>query len=190
MGAAATASLTRRLFTPEEYLSLDRAADLRSEFYAGEIFAMAGGSHAHSVLIDNLTAGIRPAVRKRGCRTHPSTIRVGMNPRGGYFYPDLTVAREEPKLLGNDTLLNPVLVVEVSSRSTARFDREIKLKEYQSVASMREVLLVSQDRQHIEVHSRQGKEWSARTFTKSDGEIRIPYFDCAITLAEIYDGVW
>lgn len=105
-----------------------------------------------------------------------------------YFYPDLTVACGEPKLLGNDTLLNPVLVVEVLSKSTARFDREIKLKEYQSVASMREILLVSQDRQHIEVHSRQAKKWSSRTFTKSDGEIRIPYFDCTLALAEIYDG--
>ncbi|MFN7926326.1 MAG: Uma2 family endonuclease [Bryobacteraceae bacterium] len=189
MSAAATARLTRRLFTPEEYLAIDRASEFRSEYHAGEIFAMSGGTYLHSLIAARLIRALGPRVQERRCEPNDSNMRVAIGPQGSYFYPDVTVVCGKPKLLSDDVLLNPVLVAEVLSKSTAKFDREIKLKAYQSIASMREVLLISQDRQQIEVHSRLGKKWTAHTYTKAEGEIRLPYFNCTIPLAEIYGGL-
>ena len=143
--------------TPEEYLAADRAAEFKSEFYNGQMYAMAGGKAAHSAIIGNLTAGLHQALRDRPCVVYPTELRLRVSPTGWYTYPDIMVVCDEPRFADeqNDTLLNPTLIVEVLSPSTEAHDRGFKFAQYRKLDSLREYVLVSQSEPRVERFVRQ-----------------------------------
>src|SRR3974377_2171540 len=138
---------------PEEYLEIERAAQCRSEYFNGRIYAMAGGSHRQAVVISNLVFGLRSEIAKRGCLVTSSNLRVRIDPGGLYTYPDVVVVCEKPEYADNhrDTLLNPALIMEVLSPSTEAYDRGFKSAQYRTLASLKEYALVSQAEPRIEV---------------------------------------
>src|SRR5437667_9232598 len=111
--------------TAEQYLEIERAAEFRSEYYAGRMYAMSGGAYRHVVIISALSRAIGNALSKRPCTVVSSDLRLRVSPGGLYTYPDLMVVCGEPKFVDRrtDTLLNPIVIVEVLSPSTEAYDR-------------------------------------------------------------------
>jgi len=188
---AAIAGKLRRKFTPQEYLLLERQASFKSEYYGGEIFAMAGASPEHNFITANIIAALTPLLRRNGCRVLASDQRIA-TASGHYFYADVSAVCGEPRFSDRqkDTLINPVLIVEVLSKSTQQFDRRIKLAEYQQMPSVREILLVSQERVRVEHYSRvPRKPWTIHTSSKQSGEVEIAALSASLPISEIYSGL-
>lgn len=162
-----SAAVKRRL-TPAEYLQIERAASFRSEYYDGEMFAMAGASLAHLRIIQNLNYELLHQLRGGPCEVTVIDLRVKVDATGLYTYPDIVIVCEKPQLEDDvlDTLLNPQVIVEVLSDSTEKYDRGKKFAHYRQIASLKEYILVAQDRMSVERFVRQPDEsWllTART---------------------------
>src|SRR4051812_40698878 len=129
--------------TPEQYLEIERAAEYKSEYFDGEMFAMSGAREAHNVVAMNIGAELREQLRQKPCRVYPSDMRVRVSSTGLYTYPDVVAVCDKPQFADEvtDTLLNPVLVVEVLSPSTEAYDRGRKFDHYKTIESLREYLL-------------------------------------------------
>ena len=134
--------------TPKEYITAERKATLKSEYLSGEIVAMSGASIAHNLITMNTATGLYNQLAKQGCRVFASDMRVGISAGDSYFYPDIAVVCEKYralKMMNLDTLLNPIVVVEVLSQSTEAYDKGEKFRRYQQLASLQEYVLISQD---------------------------------------------
>jgi Uma2 family endonuclease len=146
----------KTFLTPEQYLEIERKAEYKSEYFRGEMFAMAGASRAHNLLVAHLLRDLGQQLRGKPCEIYPSDMRVRVSSTGLYTYPDVVAVCGEPKLLDNqlDTLLNPHLIVEVLSPSTEAYDRGRKFEHYQSIESLGEYLMITCDRIHADLHTR------------------------------------
>jgi Uma2 family endonuclease len=177
--------------TPEQYLAIERAAEFRSEFYNGKMYAMAGGSFQHALIAGNVI-GILHRDLKNGCHALSNDMRVRVAPRGLYTYPDVVVLCEPPKFLDGhtDTLLNPTMLVEVLSPSTERYDRGFKSAQYRELDSLLEYVLVSQSDPRVEVFRRQQDgSWNLHEAKGLESTIRFESPGCTVALRDIYDGV-
>lgn len=179
------------LLTPEAYLAAERQAANRSEYFNGQVFAMAGASREHVAIVANLTYLFVGQFKGRPCSTMANDMRLKVSETGLYTYPDLMALCSE--LLFDDdqrdTLLNPTLIVEVLSDSTERYDRGDKFAHYRRLASLHDYLLVSQRRPRVERYTRRGDEWVLREIDGLGGVVRLPDLGCELALAEIYDKV-
>jgi Uma2 family endonuclease len=178
--------------TPEQYLETERTADFRSEYYAGRVYAMAGGSFVHVHIIGNLTVALFQALKGRPCIVTPVDLRLRISPAGLYTYPDVMVVCGEPKFADDrrDTLLNPAFIVEVLSPSTEGYDRGFKAAQYRTIESLQEHALVSQTEPRVEVFRRQpGGRWLLSEFVGLDSVCNLEGLGCRIALSEIYDKV-
>ena len=178
--------------TPEEYLAIERAAEYKSEFYNGEMFAMSGASRNHVRIVRNLVGELRAQLKRRPCDVYSTDLRLRVDETGLYTYPDVMVACAEQKFADDhhDTLLNPILVIEVLSESTKNYDRGEKFTHYRRIGSLQEYLLVAQDRAHIELHVRQaGNGWLLTEFDGREAVIRLAAISCVLEAAEIYDKI-
>lgn len=179
-------------YTAEEYLALERAAEYKSEFYAGEIFAMAGASEQHNLIVANLVRELGLQLKKRPCKTYPSDMRLKVASTGLYTYPDVMVVSGKALLDDEeqDTLLNPTLIIEVLSSSTESADRGSKSGHYRKLESLQEYLLVSQTKPHVEHYSRHADHrWLLSEAEGLQSEIRLSSVECVLPLSEIYDKV-
>src|SRR5438067_6181679 len=151
-------SLPPYYLNPEEYLTIERQAEYKSEYVDGVMYAMAGGSERHNLIAGNLVTELNIQLRKTPCRVYPSDLKVRVPNSKRFFYPDVSVVCGDPEFADDkrDVVLNPVLIVEVFSKSTAAFDRGQKFKFYQQIESLLEYLLVSQDEHHVEHFLRRG----------------------------------
>jgi Uma2 family endonuclease len=180
------------LLTPEEYLEIERKAERKSEYFQGEMFAMAGASYAHVLIVDNLNHELKLRLKAGPCRVHSSELRLRVAPNGLYTYPDLMVICGGPQFADDrrDTVVNPVLIVEVLSESTEAYDRGQKFEQYRTLPSLREYLLVAQDAPRIEQWIRQpDHNWLLAEISGRDASIRLASIDCVLPLAEIYDQI-
>ena len=142
--------------TPEEYLVLERKAipdaeTVRSEYLDGEIIAMFGASFTHNLITGNIFAELHTCLRGSGCVVFANEMRVSIPTAESYFYPDVGVVCEEPRFEDDvfDTLLNPIVIVEVLSPSTEAYDRGDKFAHYRQLQSLQEYVLVSQDKVRV-----------------------------------------
>ena len=175
--------------TPEEYLALERQAQTKSEYLNGEIFAMSGASRQHNLITVNVAAELHARLRQRPCEVYISDMRVKVSPTGLYTYPDVVVACEEPQFEDAeiDTLLNPTLIVEVLSQSTADYDRGGKFEHYRSLDSFQEYLLVAQDRCHIVHYIRQPNHtWVLSETSLLSDRLSLPSLDGELLVSEVY----
>lgn len=177
--------------TAEEYLALDRAAELRSEFLDGEIIAMSGGSARHSRLQMNLGLEIQLALRGTPCEAFNSDLRVRVSSRM-YTYPDLSVVCGKLMLADQrqDILLNPTVVFEVLSPTTEHYDRGVKFQHYREVESLQDYILVAQDQVRIEQYTRgESNTWTLRDHQLASDVLRITSIGVSLPLAAIYDRI-
>lgn len=150
------ATATRRAhYSYEEYLALEEESAIRHEFFEGQIYAMAGGSPDHAALAGSLIGLLRPGL-PRGCRVFTSDLRIRIPSTGLSTYPDAAVVCGRSQRAPDDPLavVNPVLLVEVTSRSTESYDRGEKLEQYKQLPSVREILIVSHQSAHLTLHRR------------------------------------
>jgi len=180
-----------RRFTEDEYLMLERASDSRSEFLDGQIFAMSGGSRAHSLIAGNLAGFFRAALRGGPCETHQSDMRLEVKGSGLYTYPDVMVACAPLDLADEhaDTLRNPILLVEVLSPSTEAYDRGEKLLRYQRLPSLRHYLLVAQDQPRIDHYQRADEVWRIESVVGLEAQLALDALGLTLDLATVYERV-
>jgi Uma2 family endonuclease len=183
----ASATVIPRI-TPEQYLALERKADFKSEYGNGFIIAMAGTSREHSLIAGNVYRKIGNQFEDRPCEAHINDMRVRVGPTGLYTYPDVVAVCGEAKFEDDelDTLLNPTMIVEVLSLTTEAYDRGAKFAQYRQLASLREYVLIAQDKILVERYTRQGEDWLRADFRSLDESLRLSSIDCEIPLREIY----
>lgn len=185
--------LTKKSYvTPEEYLTFERAAEYKNEYRGGEIIAMTGASEKHNLIAGNLFVELKRQLRGKPCRTYISDMRVRIPAASIYTYPDVVVACGTPEFEdeGVDTLLNPALIVEVLSKSTASYDRGIKAGYYRTLPSLAEYLLVAQDERHVALHTRQADgRWLLTDIRGAEGHVELQSVGCLLPLADVYEGI-
>ena len=152
--------------TAEEYLVLERKATVKSEYLNGEIRAMPRVNFAHNLITVDIGTELNIQSRGRGWEVCISNMRVRTCPKGAYFYPDVVAVCGEPRFEDNvfDTLLNPILIIEVLSPSTEAYDKSEKFRHYQELASLQEYILVSQDRVRVEQYRLLKTQWVQTEF--------------------------
>ncbi|RRR71281.1 MAG: Uma2 family endonuclease [Candidatus Viridilinea halotolerans] len=176
----------------EAYLAAERSGRERHEYYAGAIYAMAGGSARHNRLAGSTYAALYAQLRQRDCNVYPSDMRVKSATTGLYTYPDITVVcgAEAFEDASEDTLLNPSIIIEILSPSTETYDRGKKFQHYRTIVSLREYLLIAQDAYQIEQFVRQsGDTWLFAEVRGRDAQLVLPSLQCTLSLAEIYEKV-
>jgi Uma2 family endonuclease len=174
--------------TEEQYLAIDRAAEFRSEFVDGEMFAMSGGTNRHGKIQVNIIVELGLALRDSPCQPFGSDSRVRVSSRA-YVYPDATVVCEDLQAFDDDDdiLANPVAIFEVLSPSTERYDRGLKFQLYRTIDSLKEYILVNQEQIRVERYTRQADgDWSLRDYLGPDEELKIDSIGVAIPLRRIY----
>lgn len=178
--------------TEAQYLEAERLAKSKSEYLAGQVFAMAGASRAHNTITLNIAGELRRTLRQQGCSVFAIDMRVKIPAASAYFYPDVVIVCGQPRFEDEheDNLLNPVAVIEVLSPSTEDFDRTQKFFAYQKLDTLREYLLVSQDRVHIEQFTRQQDgQWWKREYTRLEEVVYLQSVDIYVPLQTVYEGI-
>ena len=178
----------KKRWTAEEYLEMERAADEKHEFYQGEIFAMAGASYEHNLIVGNIAGELRNALRRRPCTVLPSDMKVRVAASGLYTYPDVTALCGPPQFADSkkDVLLNPGVIFEVLSTTTESYDRGAKFQQYRTIPSLAELAFVSQTKVLVEHFTRQEEgTWLLRERHAGD-QLQLRSLDCEIAVDEIY----
>ena len=186
------ASNPKKFFTPEEYLALEREATYKSEYFDGEIFAMAGASEEHNLIAGNIFASFHSQVRKQGCRAYISDMRIDMSKKGLYAYPDVVVVCGESEFSDKhkDNLINPKVIIEVLSKSTEAKDRGFKFMRYRKLDSFAEYLLVSQDKPNVEQYVRQSNNsWLMMEINSLEDSVRLSSVPCELKMPDIYEAI-
>lgn len=191
-GKKTMSNVPNRKLTPAEYLEFERGSEAKHEYYKGEIFAMAGTSRRHSLIAGNIFGLIHKQFKGRPCEVHQTEMRVKINATGLYTYPDIVAVCGKPEFEDAelDVLLNPLVIVEVLSKSTEFYDRKQKFAHYKSVASVSTYVLVSQSQPLVERLVRQPDEqWLLWSSNQLDSELVLEDIDCRLSLRDIYSKI-
>lgn len=187
------ADFTPYSMTPEEYLLWEAQQTERHEYLQGAVRAMSGGSWNHTLLCSNLLGEVRTHLKGTPCRCFSQSHRVEIEAGDAYLYPDVAIVCGEPLFGRQEALLNPVVVFEVLSPSTERYDRTRKFRRYQTLQSLQEYVLVYQDTAQVEVFQRGSEEgWSVITYRLIEGReasLEIESVGILLPLREVYEGV-
>ena len=178
--------------TPEEYLVLERKAEIRSEYLDGEMFAMSRARREHNKIVLNIAIDLHMQFQDRPCEVYAVDMRTKVSETGLYTYPDIAAVCGEPRFEDDcfDTLVNPQLIVEVLSDSTESYDRGKKFAHYRTVDSLSEYVLVSQTECRLERFCRQDDgNWLYTESTGPEGSMELTSVACRIFLSSVYDGV-
>jgi Uma2 family endonuclease len=180
--------LPKVLITEEEYLEQERKAENKSEFYKGEIFAMAGATKEHNKIVASLIFQIGLHIQGKNCSFFPSDLRLHNYENGLYTYPDVTIVCGEEKYLDDnfDTLINPTVLIEVLSPATENYDRGTKFKLYRSIPSLQNYVVVSSTEYAAEVYTRNNDTWVLTTAKNKEGTLFISAIDYNMRLEDIY----
>ncbi|MBK1988717.1 Uma2 family endonuclease [Sphaerospermopsis aphanizomenoides BCCUSP55] len=180
-----------RRYSLDEYRAIEEKAEGRNEYHDGEIVPMPGGSLNHSRIGGNIFAFLKFLLRDTQFEPINSDLRLWIPQHKRGVYPDVMVFNGEPQLNDNrnDEVLNPILIVEVLSPSTADYDRQSKFRMYRSIPSFCEYLLVEQDEVFIEKYSKQEQGWLLSDFNDLDKSIFLESLNVELPIKEIYRGV-
>jgi len=183
----------KQKYTPEEYAELEKSSEERLEYFDGNVWSMAGASPTHEEIVANTITELKNKLRGKNCRVFGSNLRVKVPIYKPYRYPDVTALCEQPiyeDFYGLEVLVNPRLIVEVLSPSTEAFDESDKFTYYKSIESFTEYLLISQNRPHVALYTKQSETaWLHREYNRLDESVFLSSLDCEILVAEIYLGI-
>jgi Uma2 family endonuclease len=179
----------KHLVTVEEYLAAEAASVQRHEYLDGEVFAMAGASPRHSVISVNLSSALNAQLRDSNSNVRNGDMRLRTSPTGLYSYADVVISCA-PERFDRDTLLNPIVIIEVLSETTGNYDRSLKFERYRQIPSFREYLVVAQDRVYVEHHVRSDSSekiaWTMREFTSLEDVISLESVGANLPCSAIY----
>jgi Uma2 family endonuclease len=185
-------ALPKKELTVAEYLAIERQAESKSEFFNGEMFAMAGASWQHNAISANLLIEIGGRLKNGPCRVFASDLRVKVDRTGLYTYPDLLIVCGQLEFdpMDADTLVNPQVIFEILSKSTEAYVRGEKFRHYQRLPSLKEYVLVNQDKKLLQRHVQKSDgEWALRYFDDPSGEFALASIPIRVPMADIYRGV-
>jgi Uma2 family endonuclease len=185
----AQALTKERLMTVEEYLAFEEKSKIKHEYMDGEIFAMAGVKRNHSLANTNISTELNLQLRDSDCEVHISDFRVRVR-ETHFVYPDVAVACGEIDVETSgeiETLINPLVIFEVLSKSTEKRDRGEKAEDYFKISSLRDYILVSQNRMRVEhFHRESDNKWSLIIYEKPEDVLILDSINCKLTLRQIY----
>jgi Uma2 family endonuclease len=184
-------SSTETRTTPEEYLRLERLSETRNEFF-GEIIPMPGVSREHNRINRNLVVDLTSQLEQSQSEVFFCEMRVKISATRSYSYPDVVVVSGQPQFEDShvDTLLNPCVIIEILSESTEMHDRGEKLRQYRSIESLQDYVLVSQTELRIERYSRQSSgEWTYSDLTGAASVLDLQSIQCRVPLGRVYRNV-
>ncbi len=179
----------KNIISASEYLEEERKSLEKSEFYKGEIFAMAGATKVHNAIVAAILGELYGFLKGKSCRVFPSDLRVHNRENSLYTYPDVIVVCGEEKYLDDefDTLLNPTVLVEVLSPATEDYDRGSKFKLYRTIPSLKNYILVSSTEYAAEIYTRkENNEWVLNTAKEKNSHIHISAINYDLALSDIY----
>lgn len=184
-------AVPKEYLTPEQYEAIEERSEIRHEYYRGEMFAMAGTSENYSLIAGNLARALGNTFENRPCKVYQSDMRVKVRETGLYTYPDVVAVCGSAQFdhAKKTTLTNPLLVVEVLSPSTEVYDRTTKLDHYKTIPSLREIVLVAQDRVRIDLLRRVESDWVWESITDPGGSLHLESVGCDIPVSRIDDRV-
>lgn len=177
------------LYSPEEYLRLERSSNVRHEYIDGEIFEMAGGNRRHNGIETNCIRLISTHLLDRDCSVYGSDMRIKIESTGKYSYADAVAlcGKEIFEDENEDTLINPSLIIEVLSKSTEAYDRGQKFEYYQTIPSFREYVLIAQEPYRVELYVRKESNiWTYFEYRQPDDLLVLDSIDCKLALKDIY----
>ena len=173
--------------TPEEFLVWEKTQEIRHEYVNGDVIAMAGGTIAHNDLAVSLLLRLAPHIKSRGCRINVADVKVQIRRR--YRYPDLVVTCDDRDKRAINLFQYPKVIVEVMSPSTESTDRGKKWREYQSIDTLQEYVLVSPNELAIEVYRRKPDGiWQYITY-ESGSQFRLESLDFSCAIEDIYESI-
>ncbi len=179
-------------YTPEEYLLLEEQAEYKSEYHDGEIIPMTGGTTNHNEIAGNLAANLKFRLKKKPYKVYIGSVRLWIPRHRLYTYPDVMVIKDEPIYAdkGTTTVTNPLLIIEVLSKSTQNYDQGEKFNYYRSIPEMQEYILVSQKNFNVMQYSKtKDNKWLLSEYKVEEAVIEFSSIDFEIELTEIYTGV-
>lgn len=183
---------TSSALTPEEYLRQEREAETKSEYWNGEVYAMAGATRTHNRITVNTLISLGNQLKGSRCTLYPSDMRVKVQTTGLYTYPDLTIVCGRERFEGrrNETLLNPTAIVEVLSPSTEAYDRGVKFVHYRQLPSLTDYLLMAQEKPAVDHFVRQADgNWLLVAYAGLEALVQLANIGCVLALADVYDKV-
>ncbi|MEO0468976.1 MAG: Uma2 family endonuclease [Bacteroidota bacterium] len=178
-------------YSYEAYLALEKESDVKHEYHDGFIVAMAGGTPNHSLIGMNLgvSLGIELRNGKKECRVFNSDLKIRIDATRRTFYPDVSVVCDNPQTsdIDQQAIVNPILIMEVLSESTAAFDRGDKFFHYRKLPSLKEYVIVNQEYPVIDSYFRRDDNlWEIKTVTGLDQHIFFKSINCTLHMADIY----
>ncbi len=176
------------LMTEEEYLAFERAALEKHEFVDGRVYAMAGATREHNLITGNIARRLGNQLEGKPCETYSNAMRVRIPRSGRFTYPDVVVVCGAPQFLDDefDTLLNPLLIVEVLSHTTGKYDSIQKFRDYRSIESLSKYLLIAQDSRALNHYVKRNTIW---TIQEVGDRVELATVACVLLLDEIYERV-
>jgi Uma2 family endonuclease len=180
----------KRYFTVQEYLELEESAEYKSEYYKGEIFAMAGGSINHNQIIMNVGTQLNQAHPRHKCRSFATDLKLWIEEIDFFPYPDLMIICDKPQFYQarTDIILNPLIIIEVLSRSTEAYDRGKKFQFYRSIPSFQEYILIDQYRVHIDqFYIENTGKWTLRDYNDIKDILQFSKINFEIPLEKVYE---
>lgn len=186
------AQTQQRYYTPEEYLELEEAAEYKSEYIDGRIVPMAGGTTNHNDIAGNVYAHLKFALRGQNYKVFIGDVRLWVPRYRVYTYPDVMVISGEPVFEGNrtDTVTNPLMIVEVLSKSTKNYDQGDKFDYYRSILEFREYILIDQYKFHVKHFAKTSEgKWLLTEYESVDAVLALSAIEWQIQFSEIYEGV-
>lgn len=175
-----------------DFLEFERNSEERHEYYKGEIFAMSGASYEHNVIEDNIRGALHNFLKGRECRSFGSNLRISVKANTLYTYPDIIVICGKPEFIDGqfDTVLNPTLIIEILSPSTANYDKGTKFELYRDIPSLKEYLTVDSTKIHIEQFVKNDNStWTLQEFKSISDSFAMPCINMPVIISDWYDGV-
>jgi Uma2 family endonuclease len=184
-------ALSERLFTVEEYIKFDEENDVRHEFHYGRLLPISGTSNKHNRIKQNVVYALRGIFLERGCVVFDENLKLELILNGRYNYPDIMLTCDAQDIDAEYIIKHPSLIVEVLSKSTARFDKTDKFEDFQKVASIKYYLLVESRWQSVILYSKTEKQglWTYQIFKELEDIIEFPKLNFQLTLRTIYQHI-
>lgn len=175
--------------TPEEYLDIERNAECKSEYYNGEMFALAVASYVHNRITRNISKALGLQLKGTKCEEFQSDLKIKEKISGLFTYPDIVVICGEPEFYDEekDVVVNPTVIMEVLSKSTETYDRGFKFELYRRINTLKDYFMVSQDKISIEYYSRNDDDsWILKEFKDLNQNIEMKSIGCILELKDVY----
>ncbi len=182
-----------QVYSPTEYLELEKNAEVRNEFINGEILPIAGGTTKHNVITGNIYLTIRMVTKGKNIQTYIENVKLRIPDFNVFTYPDIMVISGETIYEGNSqtTVLNPVVIFEVLSEGTRDYDQGRKFEFYRSINSLKDYILIDQDRCLVMVYKKTDEqEWKFRVLDNINSNFSLDSLGIEINLADIYEGIY